>query len=335
MMTSRFLKFSLLSCFAAALMMTAAEAQPPGGRGEGGRGEGGRGQEGRGQRGQQRGGFQFGGQRGSQFGQRTARVPSFSELLRSEDVLEELKVGEAQKATIDAAMESYRAESAKLRPSREAFEGLDSDARREMFEKMQKDGQELRDKTDEILTALLEKEQIARLKQIQFQIQVSQSLTAYMKSDEGRKALSITDEQLAKIESVEEEAQKGSEEARNKMRELFSGGERPSREEMQEIFARLREESTKRREETTKKIEGVLTEEQQAKLASLKGDEFKYDRAAMFGRGGRGGQGGPGGGRPQGGFGRGGQGGEGGRGRGGRGEGGGERRRPAIEDDAV
>ena len=52
MMTSRFLKFSLLSCFAAALMMTAAEAQPPGGRGEGGRG-----QEGRGQRGQQRGGF--------------------------------------------------------------------------------------------------------------------------------------------------------------------------------------------------------------------------------------------------------------------------------------
>ena len=51
--------------------------------------------------------------------------------------------------------------------------------------------------------------------------------------------------------------------------------------------------------------------DQQAKLASLKGDEFKYDRAAIFGRGGRGGQGGPGG-RPQGGFGRGGQGGPGG-----------------------
>jgi len=334
MMTSRFFKFTFLSYFAAALMTAAAEAQPPGGRGEGGRG-----QEGRGQRGGgfgQRGGFQFGGQRGG-FGSRSARVPGFSELLRSEDVLEELKVDEGQKATIDAAMESYRAESAKLRPSREAFEGLDNDARRELFEKMQKDGEELRAKSDEILTALLEKDQIARLKQIQFQIRVSQSLVAYLKSDEGRKELSITDEQLAKIEDAEEEAQKAGEDARNKMRELFQGGgERPSREAMQEVFAKIREQSTKLREETAKKIEGVLTKDQQAKLASLKGDEFKYDRAAIFGRGGRGGQGGPGG-RPQGGFGRGGQGGPGGgRGQGGRGEGGGQRRRPAVEeDDAV
>lgn len=349
MRTTGFLKLSFAACLAAIFVTATAEAQPPGG---GQRGQDGRGQRGQGQRGpgggggsQRGGGFQRG---GGGFGGFTITK---SRLLAVEDVLDDLKVDEGQGETIKAALESYRGERDASRPSREDFDKLSEEERAAKRAELQKKSEELSKKTNEILVSLLTDEQAKRLEQIELQIQLRFGLTRYLKSDEGRKQLSITDEQIAKLDAAQEEADQASTAARSKAFEAFranrgegggDGGQRPDfnalREKMSAQMAELRKASEK-------KVAAILTEDQNRKLAELKGDPFEFDTRALFGRGGR--SGGGGGGNFGGGRGRPGEGGgrgrgeDGGRGRGrgedgGRGRGqGGERRRPAIEDDAV
>ncbi|APZ93956.1 Spy/CpxP family protein refolding chaperone [Fuerstiella marisgermanici] len=305
MKTTSLLRISSTACLAAMLLTAVAEAQPGGGRG--GRG----------------GGFAI----------------SKAMLLASEDVLDELKVDETQATTIKAAVEAYQAERRESRPDRDAFEGKSAEERTAMFEKMRKEGEELAKKTDEMLTTLLEKEQVARLDQIALQVKMRFGLTRELKSDEMRKALSITDEQIAKIEDAEKASEEASSKLREEMGAMFrrggGDGERPSREEMRKAGEEMNKKREALRKEGEAKVMALLKDDQKAKLKELTGEDFELDMQGLM----RGGRGGFGGGR--GGFGGGDRrgGGEGRRGGGDR-EGGGRRggnreRPPADSDEAI
>lgn len=364
MTTTRFLRFSALACCMAMTLGAAVQAQPPGGRGgeEGGRQRGGqrggdrgdrggqRGGFGGGQRGGQRGGFGggFGGgtQRGGFGGGRTTTIARAT-LLGLDDVRDELEVDDGQAALIDAAIDAFREEQSEARPTNfDEIRGMSDEERREFFEKMTKDREALVKKTDATLNALLEPEQVERLDQIVFQLKTRGNILTVLKSDEKmRKDLSVSDDQIAKMEEAAEAGQEASSQLREEMQKMFSqGGERPDFDEVRKKMEAIRKEGEE-------KLMAVLTDEQKATMEKMKGEPFELDMRALSrnfgGRGGRGGfggpggQGGPGGGR--GGFGGpGGQGGPGG-GRGGRGgdrggrggDRGGERQRPSLDDDDI
>ena len=323
MRTVRFLKFSTAVCMTAMFLSAIAEAQPPQ-RGQGGGRQRG-GQQG-GQRGGQRGGF--GGFSGGRGGLQSS--VNRAVLLGVEDIQDELDIDEVQQTTITAALETYRQERDDSRPDRSQFdrsrfENATDEERQALRDKMEKERDELnkkRDalnkKTDQMLNTLLEPEQVKRLDQIAFQIRMRFGLTAMLKSDEMRDKLSISDEQIAKIEQVEEDAAA-------ERREQFQnggfggGGERPD-------FSKIREIMEEAQKKTEKNVMAVVTDEQKVILASMKGEAFEFDMRALQRGGGRGGFGGGDRGRGEGG---------GDRGRG-RGNGDGERRRPAADsDDAI
>ena len=282
MRTARFLKFSAIACMAAMFLSAVAEAQPP----QSGRQRGGQ-QGGRGGVGQQRG---SGGRGGFQ------STVSRAALLGVEDVQDELDIDDTQQATITAALEAYRQERDDSRPDRSQFdrsqfENATDEERQALREKMEKERDALnkqRDalnkKTDQMLNTLLEPEQVKRLDQIAFQIRVRFGLIAALKSAEMRDKLSITDEQIVKIEKVEEDGSA----ARRKMFQnggFGGGGERPD-------FTKIREMMAEAQKETEKNVMAVVTDEQKVILASMKGEAFEFDMRALQRGGGRGGFGG-------------------------------------------
>ena len=368
MTTTRFLRFSAFACCMAIALSAAVQAQPPGrGDEEGGRQRGGqRGQRGgdRGDRGQRGGGGFGGGQRGGGGfggGQRGGggfggggfgggRAPQIGRatLLGLDDVRDELSIDDGQAALIEAAIEAFQEERNESRPTNfDEIRNMSDDERREFFEKMTKDREELVKKTDTTLNALLEPEQVERLDQIVFQLKTRGNILAVLKSDEKvRKDLSVSDDQIAKMEEAAEAGEEASNKMREEMREMFTqGGERPDFDEVRKKMESIRKAGEE-------KIMAVLTDEQKANMEKMKGEPFELDMRALsrnfgggrggFGgpggggrggdRGGRGGFGGPGGGGPGGGPGGGGPGG----GRGGRGgDRGGERQRPSLDDDPI
>lgn len=266
----------LVTVFGSALVI-AQDAQN-GGRPGGGRGFG---------------GFGFGGggmMRGPQIDRAT--------LLRAAQVRQELKIEEAQAATIDAALAAYQEErQANPRPDRDAFEKMTEEERTAYFEKSRKEREELSKKTDEILAALLEEPQTKRLDEIAIQVRMSFSAIAALKADDIKQKLTITDEQVAKLDEAEKaagaEMQKMFEEMRANGGGAPGGGGPggPGGEAMRTKMDEMRKKSTDA-------ALAVLTPEQKTALDGLKGAAFELDmRALMGGRG----PGGFGGGRGRGG----------------------------------
>ena len=307
MFFSRFLS-PLASIFVAVVALTSiAEAQQDPGEGR---------QSPRGFRGGFEGGFGgFGGGRGGFGG--GVRYDR-SRLLTLQQVRDELKIEEGQAALIDAAVEAFREEQGSAgRPDRDAFQNMSEEERRQVIEKMQKDREASTKKNDEVLTALLDETQNERLNQITLQLRLSSGLAAALRDDDLRKALKISDEQVAKLDAAEEES-------RNAMREMMEGlrgsrnggdGGRPPGGGRPDpaAFEQMRERMSEAREKATTAVMAVLTDGQQTQLEGMKGAPFELDRRAMMRRGAPGGSfGGQRGGAPGGGF--GGQ--RGGRGRG-------------------
>ena len=323
MRTARFLALSSVACLAAVFMATAADAQQQDGDNAG-----------RQRGGQQRGGFggpggAFGGGFGGPGGPGGFNIDRAT-LLGAESVKEELQISDAQSVTLTAAIDAYRQERNESRPDRSAFENLSDEERQAMFQKMQKDREALSRKTDELLNAMLEPEQVKRLDEISLQSRLRGGMIAAIKSDELKSALSITEEQIKGLEEIEESVREAQEKMREEMRANFQrgrgdggngrgdGGNRPD-------FTQMRERAEAARKETETKVLAVLTDSQKSKLEEMKGKPFELDpRELMSGRGGFGGPGG-----------------QGGRGRDnwqGQGQGndnGGGRRRPAAESDSI
>ena len=309
MLTTRFVRqmafFSLLTIISTSFVL----AQPPQ-DGGGGRQDGGGGRQGGGGA---FGGRGFGGQGGGPGGMMGGPRIDRAALLRIDKVRQELKIEEAQAATIDAALEAYNEErNSSPRPDRDAFEKMTEEERTKYFEESGKKREELSKKTDEILVALLEEPQAKRLDEIAIQIRLTMSATATLKADDMKQKLTVTDEQVAKLDAVEKEADASRQKA---FQEMFAGGQGGDREAMRTKMGEMMADMQKK---NTEAAMSVMTDDQKKTLDGLKGAAFEINlRDMMGGRGGFGGQGGApggGGGAPGGGGGAPG----GGRGRGGR-----------------
>ena len=286
MMITRFMRQVAVFGLMALLTVTSIQAQDGGGRQRGGRGGG------------------PGGPGGMFGGPRLDRAA----LLRIEKVRLELKIEEAQAATIDAALDAYNEQrDASPRPDREAFEKMTEEERNAYMEKSRKEREELSKKTDEILVALLEEPQVKRLDEVAIQARLAMSATMTLKADDIKGKLMITDEQVTKLD----EAQKVLDEERQKaFQEAFAGaggapgGQGGDREAMR---AKMTEMMAAMQKKSTEAAMAVLTDDQKKALDGMKGAAFELTmRDFMGGRGfgppggGRdgGGRGGNGGGRP-------------------------------------
>ena len=281
MMSIRFLRHAVAFSMVTMLISGFVAAQPPGGGG----GRGGFGGF---------GGFGGGGRGG--FGMTRAMM------LGSEQVRKELKVEEAQAATIDAALAAYREEmTASPRPDRDAFSKMSEEERTAAFDKMRKSGEELNKKTDEVLGALLEPDQTKRLDQISLQQKIQNSALETLKSEDLKTKLSLTDEQVAKLDDIQKVADEEREKEREKARAAREanggngdaggrppgGGFGPGGAGFEQMIAA--------RKKLTESALAVLTSDQTKMLSELEGAKFELDMQALFG----GGRGGPGGGRPR------------------------------------
>ena len=276
MMTTRFLRQVTVFGLIAMLTMTSLQAQEGGGRQRGGRGG-------------------FGGGPGGPFGgPRLDRAA----LLRIEKVRLELKIEEAQAATIDAALDAYNEQrDASPRPDREAFEKMTEEERNAYMEKSRKEREELSKKTDEILVALLEEPQVKRLDEVAIQARMAMSGSATLKADDIKGKLMITEEQIAKLD----EAQKVLDEERQKaFQEAFAGGGGGQGGDREAMRAKMTEMMAAMQKKSTEAAMAVLTDDQKKALDGMKGAPFELTmRDFMGGRGFGGPPGGGGrGGRP-------------------------------------
>lgn len=269
MMSIRFLHQAVAYSLVTLLVSAAASAQPPGGGGRGGFGGFGGG---------------FGGGRGFSMDR--------AMLLRNEQIRKELKIEEAQAATIDAALEAYREErSATPRPDRDAIGKMSDEERTAFFDKMRKEGEELSKKTDEVLGALLETEQTKRLDQISFQMKLNTALVATLKGDELKSKLSLTEDQIAKLDEVEKAADADRQKMFEEMRAAGGGGGAPGGGRG-EGFAQMQEKMQAARKKISDAAMAVLTADQTKMIEEMSGAKFELDMRAMFGGGRPGGDGG-------------------------------------------
>jgi len=324
-----------LFSLAAVVFSTAASAQQ-GGDGGGQPPQGGRGQRGGGGFGGGFGGGMFGGGRGGGM-----MAPRFdrARLLGIEQVRTELKIDDAQSAVIDAALDAYRDEQNNAqRPDREAVQNMSEEERTKLFTDMQKQRDELSKKTDDVLNALLEDSQKTRLDQISLQLRMTSGIAAFLKADDIKGQLKISDEQVAKLDEAEKASQAEMQKMFEEMRGSFGGGRpggggapgaapapgAPGAGGPGGGFEAMREKMEAARKKTSDAAMAVLTDGQKKQLEDMQGAKFEIDMRAMMGGrggfgGGPGGPGGPGGAPGQGGRGQRGQGGQGGqRGQGGR-----------------
>lgn len=283
MMITRFMRQVAVFGLMALLTVTSIQAQEGGGRQRGGRAG-------------------FGGGPGGPFG---GPLLDRAALLRIEKVRLELKIEEAQAATIDAALDAYNEQrNASPRPDREAFEKMTEDERNAYMEKSRKEREELSKKTDEILVALLEEPQVKRLDEVAVQARLAMSAAMTLKADDMRGKLMISEDQIARLD----EAQKAVDEERQRaFQEAFAaggGGQGGDREAMR---AKMGEMMATFQKKSMDAAIAVLTEDQKKMLDGMKGAAFELTmRDFMGGRGfgppggGRrdGGRGGEGGGRP-------------------------------------
>ena len=276
MVSIRIVRQAVVCCLAMMLVSAFVQAQPPGGGGRGG----------------------FGGFGGGRGGFNIDR----SMLLRAEQVRKELKIEEAQAATIDAALEAFREErNAAPGPDRDAISKMSEEEQAALRDKSQKERAELSKKTDEALGAMLEPEQAKRLDQIAMQMKLNMATVATLKSDDMKAKLSLTDEQVAKLDEAEKAATADMMKMFEEMRAAGGGGGGQFGGGGGAGFAAMQEKMTAARAKSTEAALAVLTDEQKKMIDELKGAKFELDmRALMGGRGGNGGPPGGGGGRQRG-----------------------------------
>ncbi len=277
MMSIRFVRRAVVFSLATILVSAFVQAQPPGGGGGG------------------RGGFGgFGGGRGGPTMDRAM-------LLRAEQIRKELKIEDAQAATIDAALEAFREErNAAPRLDPEAYNKLSEEEKTALREKSTKEREELSKKTDEALAAMLEPEQAKRLDQISLQLKLQSTALDTLKGDDLKTKLALTDEQIAKLDDIQKAADAEREKARAEREanggQGAGGGRGPGGAGMEQFLAA--------RKKLNESALSVLTADQTKMLSEMEGAKFELDMQAFFSGfgGGRGGPpgGGGGGGRQRG-----------------------------------
>lgn len=188
-------------------------------------------------------------------------------LLRNESVWAELKLTDEQKTKTAEIGDKVRAEMAEALTE---LGGLDEDERETALKELRKVAGERGKAVLGELAAILQPEQLARLKQINLQVRGFQALA----EEEVAAELKLTDDQKQQLAAIEEENAAAMREVFTQARE--SGGDRQAvREKMDEL-----------RKAAGEKALAVLTAEQKAQFEKMQGPKADV----RF-------QGGPGGGR--------------------------------------
>ena len=131
---------------------------------------------------------------------------------------------------------------------------------------MRKEMEDAAAKTQKAVEGILLPHQFERVKQIQLQQQLTMGAEHGLVSPQLQKDLGLTDDQKAKIKTINDEAMQA-------MRGMFTPGQFPSPADMEKL--------TKAREENAKKAMDVLTADQKEKLETMRGP--KFDTTTLFG----------------------------------------------------
>ncbi len=193
-----------------------------------------------------------------------------------DQVRRELKIDEAQAATIDAAIEAYRQERSDAQPDRSSFSFLTPEEQDDVRKKAQEDSKAISKNTDETLGALLEPAQVKRLDQMILQAQLQLAPATALRDN-----LDLSDDQQSKLTDVEKQIADERDRMRSEMMKKFQSGERPD-------FAEVRKLFTKAQADALAAVMAIVTDEQKAKLTELQGEKFDIDLQSVMRGGGRG-----------------------------------------------
>jgi hypothetical protein len=174
-------------------------------------------------------------------------------LLRMPEVQKELKLEAAQVELLNALQHN--------RPqfNREEFQNLSQDERRKRFEAM-------RAEQEKKVAEILNKDQVARLKQLELQQEGVRALGR----TEVANALKLSADQKSKIDKINEEE-------RAAMQQAFQGfrnnnGQQPSQEDRRAAFEKIQAMRTA----NEAKILGVLTDGQKKQFEAMQGPKFTF-----------------------------------------------------------
>lgn len=182
------------------------------------------------------------------------------QLLGNEQVQKELKISDEQKEKLAALREEGG------RPDFRKFRDMSEDEREKAFAEMSQKAEAQGKKAE----ALLDAGQLARFKQISLQIRGNGAIA----DDAVARELALSDDQVAQTKTIGEEIAK----QRQEIRRGAQDGDR----------AELGKKMDELQKNADEEYLAVLTDEQKAKFAAMKGAEFKIDRRSLFRGPGRG-----------------------------------------------
>jgi Spy/CpxP family protein refolding chaperone len=246
---------SLVGALALALLVSAASAQDePRARGPG-----------------RRGGFGGGGM-----------FNSPAALLGITEVRKELNVSEKQGKQLDKTLEQLRETAMQGFGNPQEFQDLSDEERQKRFEDMRKKGEKANKAAEQKISKILTAEQRTRLDQLALHPQGAGALSR----PEVAKQLGLSTEQQDKLREIQEAGRPAAGAPGGPGG--FGGFQNLSEEERAKRMTEMRERGEKMQADML----AVLTDDQKAKFAELKGDEFTFP-PPQFGRfGGGGGNGG-------------------------------------------
>jgi Spy/CpxP family protein refolding chaperone len=203
-------------------------------------------------------------------------------LLNAPTVQKDLDLVDDQKTKLKEINEKTRAAMGEIFAGMRDLTPEERDAKQaDIRKKMEAIGEK---NTKEVEGVLLP-DQLKRLKGIALQRMAAMNMSAAALADKGiQKDLKLTDDQVAKIQSITDAAMK-------KMGELFTSGADPSE---------MRQKGEQMRKDNEKKLLDVLTADQKTAFDKMKGKKLDIPASELGFGGGRGGRG-PGGGGPGGG----------------------------------
>jgi hypothetical protein len=196
-------------------------------------------------------------QPGGGFGQRGGG--GIGSLLTNDSVQKELKIekdtADKLKEAVTKVTDAHKDEQAKIRDLPQAERGP----------KQQELTKTINEETLKSVSEILKPDQIKRLKQIQLQ----QVGTRAFSQPDVQKALSLKDDQIEKIKTINDDSQK----AMRELRPTGGTGGKPGKPDpaVTEKIATLRKE-------TSEKIQGVLTDDQKKTWKDMIGDAFTLVR---------------------------------------------------------
>lgn len=194
-------------------------------------------------------------------------------LLAMPEVQKEISITDEQKAELTKLGEAARGAGGAGGFDREAFQNLSEEERNKKFAEMRAAGEERAKKAEESIKTLLKPEQWSRLGELRAQ---REGTRAWSRA-EVQKELGLTEEQVAKIKTLNEGQGQGG----------FGGpgGGRPNPDQSEEEARKAREERDAKRAAYEKDMAAVLTADQTAAWAKMQGAKFEFPARGGFGGG--------------------------------------------------